>query len=117
MKIVKKTEKTNYSYTVRNPSPLARKQKALSFIKTKTDNEKRVTIKQVANHIQTSYTEGHNAIKELANAGYIQIGKARKNTVFGGTHKGSNPLSITPGKDVTRFLDISESEEAQPSDK
>ena len=113
MKVTKKDEIKTYSYTVRNPSPLSRKQKALSLIQKKMDGRTPATMRSVSFQLKISMTDASNTVKELANAGYVQIGKPLKK--MGPYRSGSNRLSITPGKDVTNFLKLSEDENAETS--
>ena len=109
MKVSKKKEKKAYNFKIKNPSPLARKQKALSFIKTTIDEGGfLISIKRVAKHLQVPIPDAFTTVKELANAGYVQIGKELR---FGPKY-GSNSVWITPGKDVTSFLKTSENKDA-----
>ena len=112
---VKKNEKKKYDYSIYKPSPRSTLQKALGYIKKRTDEDSKPTIRAVSVHLQMTVTDAITVIHELANHGYVQIGKSRK--INGLNRIGSNFLSITPDKDVTRFLKASENEDAQSSEE
>ena len=113
MKVAKKDEIKTYSYAIRNPSSLSRKQNALRFVKTKMDGKTPPTIRSVSSNLKITIRDAETTVRELANAGYVQIGKLANKT--GPYRYGSNRLSITPGKDVTNFLKLSEDENAETS--
>ena len=106
------------TYTIANPSPLSTKIEALSFIKKKIDDSKEVSISQVANHLKIPKPDADSIVKELANAGYVRIGRAqKKNNLYGSRIVGSNRISTHRCKDATRFLKGSVSEDAETSEE
>ena len=115
MKASKKT--TTKTYRIANPTPLSTKIEALSFIKKKIDDGRRVFVSQVANHLKISKPDADSITKELANAGYVRIGKPYAITLCGSGKVGSNRILTHRCKDATRFLKGSVSEDAETSEE
>ena len=102
-----------YNFLIKTPSPLSRRQRALRQIKSMTHLHSRAKSnpKRLAAYLEVSQDETDTVIMELANAGYIQIGLEQ--SFFGNIVRGTNPLTITPGKDVTAFLNGEEDQEVK----
>ena len=101
-----------YNYTNRNPFPLAHKKKAISLIKEKMQlprEKEHANARRIAKHLNIPIKEAVSTVKELANYGYVQIGRPLKK--LGSPIYGSNSLAITPGKNITKFLVLSDNEE------
>ena len=98
------SEVKKYNFIIEHPSPLSRRQKALRQIESLTHLHSRgkSNPKRLAAYLEVSQNKADNVIMELANAGYIQIGQEQSH--FGNVVRWTNPLTITPGKDVTAFL-------------
>ena len=109
----KKSKVKTYNFLIKNPSPLSRRQEALRQIKSMTNLHSRAKSnpKRLAAHLDVSQDEADTVIMELANAGYIQIGLEQ--SFFGNIVRWTNPLTITPGKDVTAFLDGKEEQQVK----
>ena len=90
-----------YNYKIKKPSPLWRKQEVLSII---SENSGKVVIRQVVSWVGISIANAESIAKELANAGYVQIGKQHKCILR--KLYGSKNLWITPGSDVNGFLNL-----------
>ena len=102
-----------YNFIIKNPSSLSRRQKALRQIKSMTHLHSRAKSnpRRLATYLEVSQDETDQVIMELANAGYIQIGLEQ--SYFGNIVRWTNPLTITPGKDVTAFLNGEEEHEVK----
>ena len=98
-----------YNYKIENPSSLWRKQEVMSVI---NENSGKVTIKRVASWLEISVADAEGIVKELANAGYVQIGKQHKHEW---KLHGYKTLRITPGSDVDRFLNLSKDQSSDSS--
>ena len=108
-KMVRKMKLRTYNYKIENPSPLWRKQEVLSVI---NENSGKVTIKRVASWLEISVADAEGIVKELANAGYVRIGKQHKCMC---KPHGVKTLWITPGSNVDRFLNLSEDQSSDSS--
>ena len=103
-----------YNIPIENPSPLSRKQKALRYILCNEfvpHHRQRANPKRIATHLNVSREEAETVVEELANLGFVQIG--RMQNCYGQLCRGTNPLTITPGKrsDAQDFIDLKIKEE------
>ena len=109
----KKSKVKTYNFLIKNPSPLSRRQAALRHIISMTNSRRFVTPDLLAIYLDVSQDEADTVIRELANAGYIQtkldILTWENGELFGSTVY----LTITPGKDVTAFLNGEEEQQVK----
>ena len=108
-----------YNIPIEKPSSLSRKQKALSYIlwNEHLPFRQRANPKRVATHLKVSRDEAEIVVDELANLGFVQIG--RMQNCYGQLCRGTQPLTITPGKhsDARDFINLKIKEEETEESK